>query len=102
MDARLVQVGRMSKDTQIAVIKAEKQIGNGSRPIIIHYTPMGSTSKPLEIRVSVPFHYKNSKAVPRKYTTEIEPASPDIITISKSHILGSLRFLESLALRYVI
>ncbi|RDX65155.1 hypothetical protein CR513_56208, partial [Mucuna pruriens] len=82
MDIDIVQVSRKNKEARIAMIRVEKDAGNGPRLVIIHYMPTGSVPRPLEIQVPTPFPYKHSQAVPWRYAFGIEQTSSGEINIA--------------------
>ncbi|RDY11569.1 hypothetical protein CR513_03761, partial [Mucuna pruriens] len=80
MDKGLVQINSKRKDVKVAIVQGGKP-NNAPRPLVIHYTPTGNTPRPLELRVSAPFPYKNSKAVPCRHNVEVKAKSTDVTNI---------------------
>ncbi|RDX94267.1 hypothetical protein CR513_23363, partial [Mucuna pruriens] len=76
----LVQVKR--KDDKVIVVQEEGKSNNTPRLLIVHYTLVENMPKPLELQVSVPFPYKNSKAVPWRYAVKVKAKTSSITNIA--------------------
>ncbi|RDX71177.1 hypothetical protein CR513_49506, partial [Mucuna pruriens] len=71
MNVGLVQVDKQRSEGIVTVHEENKGGINAPRPLIIHFTPSTNGLKPLEIRIPIPFPYKDSKAIPWRYDVEI-------------------------------